>query len=207
MEELDPKTYKGGLTLTCEGEAGTLANITGSASFGSISGAFKGVAVRFHLESKQDGVKKEEIPNCWALLKSTLCDTYDNEEDVEDDSDSGMHSIAALEPRDDHGHPFVEFVYEAGWSGCCPQYLTYVAKRQVDEGNRKGLSDAERERLGMGLGTKEVERKVKEEHDADIPVDSEPSGSSATGAMKRKAEVENEDEKERLSVKPKLEHA
>ncbi|KAG1734954.1 uncharacterized protein EDB91DRAFT_1146152 [Suillus paluster] len=205
-EELNPDKYDGWLTLTCEGDSklGALDNIHGSGSFGCIFGHFKGLSIRHHITKDKNSV---EIPNSWALLKSTLYEDFDEESDA-DDSDTGMHEITALEVQDDNGHPFIEFVYEAGWSGCCPQYLTYIGKMQVDEGRREGLSEAERSRLGMNIETKEVERTMKEK---DILVQSQPSGSSIAGAMKRKVEEQEDGEepdgKQRPSVKPKLEHA
>ncbi|KAG0704861.1 hypothetical protein DFH29DRAFT_1067839 [Suillus ampliporus] len=206
--ELIPAEYDGWLTLSCEADlkACALDEIHGSASFGCITGTFKGLSVRRRVTKDKDAV---EIPNSWALLKSTLCEDF-SDEDAGDDSDTGMHEITALEVQDDNGHPFVEFVYEAGWSGCCPQYLIYIGKKQVDEGHPKGLSDAEKSRLGMNVETGEVMRVMKEkENSKDIPVKSQPSGS---GAMKRKAEDREEegevsDGKQRPLVKPKLEHA
>lgn len=99
-----------------------------------------------------------------------------------------------LKVRDDNGYAFVEFVCEAGWSACRPRYLTYIAKKQVDELRPEALSDAERGRLGMGLTAMEIKA---------IGVKSE----LIDGPIKPEAdEVEGKEQKVPLET-PKLENA
>ncbi|KAG1730152.1 uncharacterized protein EDB91DRAFT_1158123 [Suillus paluster] len=224
-EESDPDEYDGWLTLTYDGdsklEADTLNNIHGSASFGNITGSFKGLAVKHQVSRHGKG---DKIPNCWALCMSTLRKDAKPVDKIEQITSDEAHMLTALEVRDDNGHPFVEFSYELGWSGCSPWYLVYIGKKQVDESHPKGLSDAEMSRLGMDMDAEEVEIAVNgdgsdeedgeenseesdEESGEDAPVPSHPSGSSIAGAMKRKAEEDGEgDGIQRPSVKAKRAH-
>ncbi|KAG0700319.1 hypothetical protein DFH29DRAFT_636964 [Suillus ampliporus] len=208
MEEFNPDEYDGWLKLTYEGdskpEADILDDIHGSASFGSTSGTFKGLSLM------------SEHPNCWVLLNSTLLEDDDKElledgkKEFEDVLDTVMHDVTALEVQDDHGHPFVQFVYEAIGAGYSSDCLTYIGKKHV-EGHPKGLTDTERSRLGMDLDAEEVENLMKEnEKDKDIPVQSQ-LGTPLIAGAKRKAEDHEEegdipDANQRPSVKPKLEH-
>jgi hypothetical protein len=194
---------RGVLTITCAGEP-TLDNISGSVSFFKIRGLFKGLSPK-HV---YDG--DEEIPNCWAFRKSKLHGGHQRYKssdfaDADDDADQDTHWISPLKVLDDRGQPFVEFVYEEGWSGCCPQYLVWIGKKQVDGGQPEGLSADEKMRLGMGMEVEELEKIMKQESESkDLLPTSEPT-SESSGTNKRKAD-EDDDREEKLPLKaPKLE--
>ncbi|KAG1730149.1 uncharacterized protein EDB91DRAFT_1252803 [Suillus paluster] len=163
-EQLNPREYDGWLMLTYEEDSETddLSNIHGAASFGNITGTFKGL-VAWRCFMRDENMKGAEIPNSWALFRLTPCeDTKPDNENVEDTWHESNHDITALEVQDDNGHPFMEFVYEVGEMHCSTMYLVYIGKRHVD-GHPKGLSSAECSRLGMEEETKEMERAMNEE--------------------------------------------
>jgi hypothetical protein len=186
MEEFGAESNAaGGMTLACGGDS-TIDNMSGSLLFGSVHGTFRGFSVRHDFADRK-------IPNCWAFFHSRLRN-YGEEGENDEDDDEDMHAITALEVRDDNGQQFVEFGYEAGWSGCCPQYLAYIAKKQVNEGRPEALSDAEKMRLGMGLETKEVMERGKRKE----PIPPESSGSSIRGTKKPKARSKESKSKEMI---------
>jgi len=174
-------------------------------SFLQVQGPFKGLSAK----RVYDG--DEEIPNCWAFRRSKLHGGHQRYKssdfaDADDDADQDTHWISPLKVLDDRGQQFVEFVYEEGWSGCCPQYLVSIAKKQVDGGQPEGLSadEKKKKRLGMGMEVKELENIMKQKSESkDLLPTSEPT-SESSGANKRKAD-EDDDRKEKLPLKaPKL---
>lgn len=120
--------------------------------------------------------KVKEVTNAWSVDLHWV-------EDGENGYEDG-HSLVALKAVDDDGNRFMQFEWYMGFMGCCPQYATYIAKRQTRSG--EGLSETEKERLGIGLSASEVEERARreaEDSDSDIAGDGDDSGSKEEGTV------------------------
>jgi len=97
--------------------------------------------------------------------------------------------IRILNMKDDSGHPFLEFEWNGGWSGCSPSGAALIAKRETKGAEWTGLSDSERRRLGIGMTGQEVMATKEKDGDLASGSESEPTIVANPGVVGEKRKL------------------
>ncbi|KAL4244919.1 hypothetical protein ABKN59_001462 [Abortiporus biennis] len=135
-----------------------------------IPSSVRGTFDCYQLHAKVKGFRQIKVGrNIWEIkYLDTSHDQYTSESVMEDGN-----IVRVLNMNDDDGHPFLEFEWNGGWSGCAQVGAALIAKRET-KGGWTGLSDAERKRLGIGMSYEEVRRLGLKAFEADLHSEGSP---------------------------------
>jgi hypothetical protein len=172
--------YPGSFTLRFpSGKELTPENLAGSFRLLNLKGSFTGLEGLVGAGDNRPSVNRWNIGDVdWG--KSS------NEE-------TEGHKLEVYDLADDNGNKFIAFVWDQGWSGCCPHSSTCLAKKRTDENIPVGLTDSERDRIGLYLTKEEVKKKANAAGGVE-------GGAAGKVSNKRKMEDEELDVKRKREV-------